>query len=195
LCDLLPVEIRRVTPKTARDVLETLSQELQRRLEEETGPPLFLFVYHVARFRDLRKAEDDFGLGGFGSAAEEKPAEPGKLFADLLAQGPAVGMHAVIWCDSYNNVDRWFSRQTLKELELRVAFQMNASDSSNLIDSPAASRLGTHRALLYREETGLAEKFRPYGLPEQPWLESLAHRMRHGGEATLATDLEEFSIL
>jgi hypothetical protein len=61
----------------------------------------------------------------------------------------------------------------LRELEYRVAFQMNAADSSNLIDSAAASKLGVHRALLYREETGMSEKFRPYGAPDLEWLRSL----------------------
>ena len=62
----------------------------------------------------------------------------------------------------------------MRELENRIVFQMNSSDSSNLIDSPAAARLGPHRALLYREESGTSEKFRPYHAPEPGWLQSLA---------------------
>jgi DNA segregation ATPase FtsK/SpoIIIE, S-DNA-T family len=223
LAESLPVDVRIVPPRRTQDFLEALTAELKRREQadssvgtpddsslrtldpvrndesvqndESASGPILVFVDNISRFRDLRKAEDDFGLGGFGGSSEEKPTEPGKLFADLLSQGPAVGIHFIIWCDSYNNVDRWFSRQMLRELELRIAFQMNASDSSNLIDSPVASRLGTHRALLYREETGLAEKFRPYGLPDEKWLELFVHQMTHGPEAELATDLEEFSIL
>jgi hypothetical protein len=139
--------------------------------------------------------DDDFGMGRFGSENTEQPAEPGILFADLLAQGPALGIHFLLWCDTYNNVDRWFSRQSLRELEFRVALQMNAADSSNYIDSPAASRLGAHRALLYREETGMIEKFRPYGIPDINWRQGVERRMRHGHNADVATDLEEFSIL
>ena len=58
----------------------------------------------------------------------------------------------------------------LRELDQRVLLQMSATDSSNLMDSPAASRLGAHRAILYAEETGQVEKFRPYGLPAEQWL-------------------------
>jgi hypothetical protein len=47
---------------------------------------------------------------------------------------------------------------------------MSATDSSNLMDSPAASRLGTHRALLFSEEQGSFEKFRPYAPPSSEWL-------------------------
>ena len=42
----------------------------------------------------------------------------------------------------------------MNEFELRIAITMNATDSSNFLDTPLASRLGVHRGLLYREETG-----------------------------------------
>jgi hypothetical protein len=38
------------------------------------------------------------------------------------------------------------------------------------MDSPQASRLGVHRAILYDEGQGLIEKFRPYGLPSAEYL-------------------------
>ena len=53
---------------------------------------------------------------------------------------------------------------------------MSANDSSTLIDSPAASKLGPNRALFYSEEENRIEKFRPYGLPDPAWLEHVAER-------------------
>jgi hypothetical protein len=47
---------------------------------------------------------------------------------------------------------------------------MSATDSSNLIDSPAGNKLGVNRALAYSEEQGSMEKFRPYALPNAKWL-------------------------
>ena len=82
-----------------------------------------------------------------------------------------------IRCDTYSTVNRWFDRQTLRDLGLRALFQMNASDSSSLIDSPAASRLGIHRAILYNEEQGRLEKFRPYGVPTPDWLASVKSQL------------------
>jgi S-DNA-T family DNA segregation ATPase FtsK/SpoIIIE len=61
-------------------------------------------------------------------------------------------------------------RQTLREFELRVLFQMSAADSTNLLDSPAASRLRLHRGLFYSDDLGTIEKFRPYGPPSEKWL-------------------------
>ena len=83
----------------------------------------------------------------------------------------------MVWCDSYNNVSRWLPRQTLHDLELRVLFQMTASDSTNLIDSPAAGQLGTHRGLLYLDELGTMEQFRPYHAPTDAWLKRVVERL------------------
>jgi len=193
----LPVSIEVVSPRTCERALRELHAELKKRdADPETiCEPIFIIVDHISKFRDLRKAEDDFGIGSFGTAAEEKPVEVNKIFSELLTQGPLCGIHTIVWCDSYNNVDRWLSRQLLREMEYRIAFQMNANDSSNFIQSPAASRLGTHRALLYREETGTFEKFRPYGLPSPDWIDSLRRQMVNDPDIDIATDLEEFSIL
>jgi hypothetical protein len=66
----------------------------------------------------------------------------------------------------------------MREFDNRILFQMSANDSSNLIDSPLANKLGFHRALAYSEEQGIMEKFRPYALPAKDWLEQVASRLR-----------------
>ena len=128
---------------------------------------MFLLIFGLPRFRELRRDEDDFG---FSSFSDDKPQPVARQFASVLRDGPAVGIHTLIWCDTYSNASRWLDRQTLRDLDHRVLFQMSATDSANLMDSPAASRLGVHRALLYSEEQGSTEKFRPYGPPPQDWL-------------------------
>jgi S-DNA-T family DNA segregation ATPase FtsK/SpoIIIE len=57
---------------------------------------------------------------------------------------------------------------------MRVLLQMSPTDSSTLMDTPLAARLGPHRALLYTEDQGRLEKFRPYGLPTLEWLRQCA---------------------
>jgi S-DNA-T family DNA segregation ATPase FtsK/SpoIIIE len=69
------------------------------------------------------------------------------------------------------NLNRSLERRALREFAMRVAFQMSAEDSANLLDSPLASKLGPYRALFYDEEAGQLEKFRPYGPPSAGWLE------------------------
>ena len=87
-------------------------------------------------------------------------------------------MHVILWCDTYSNTARWLDRSALSELEMRVAFQMSATDSSNLIDSPSAGRLGVNRGLLFLEEQGTLEKFRPYGPPTDEWLQWVGECLR-----------------
>jgi hypothetical protein len=163
-----------------------VAAEVDRRQKgnETEAPALFLFIYGLQRFRDLRKQEDDFG---FSRRGEEQPAQPAKQLETILKEGPAVGVHGLIWCDGLNNLQRAFDRPTLREFALRVLFQMSANDSATLIDSPLASKLGVHRALFFNEDLGQPEKFRPYGPPSDGWLEevkALLGRKRVAGRAS-----------
>ena len=162
LTENLPHQIRHGGPREAADIVAKLSAIVRQRssVQGDAEPPIFLLIDNLGRFRDLRKGDDEYS---FGSSAKNA-STPAKQFTDLLKDGPAVGVHALIWCDTYNNLGRWLASGTLKELEMRVAFQMSATDSSNLIDTPAAAKLGPNRAILFLEEHGSTEKFRPYGL-------------------------------
>lgn len=174
----VPHEIRNVGMREVSAVVNEIAAEVERRQqssEASEAPLLFLFIYDLQRFRDLRKQEDDFGFGKYG---EEKQTPPSKRFADILREGPPLGVHVVVWCDSLNNLNRTFERQSLREFEMRVLFQMSANDSSTLIDAPTASKLGPNRALYFSEEESRQEKFRPYGLPDEGWLTSVREALR-----------------
>ncbi len=156
-------------------IIGEVAEEVDRRQRghDTDSPPLFLFIHALQRFRDLRKSDDDFGLSG---REEEKPSTA-KQFAAILRDGPGLGVHALVWCDTLTNLQRTLDRQGMREFELRVLFQMSAGDSSNLIDTPLASKLGLHRALFYSEEQGRLEKFRPYRVPAEEWLSSVKERL------------------
>ncbi len=94
-----------------------------------------------------------------------------KQFATILRNGPDCGIHTIVWCDTYNNLKRSLEPGAMKEFDLRLVFQMSVDDSTSLIDVTAANTLGGHRALLYNEDTGRLEKFRPYSVPSIPWLQ------------------------
>src|SRR5205823_6257956 len=96
---------------------------------------------------------------------------------NLLREGPPLGIFTLLWCDTLSNLQRSIDRQVMRELALRVALQMNASDSTTLIDSPQAGRLGTHRAFFFNEEEGRLEKFRPYAAPSAEWLAQVKGRL------------------
>lgn len=169
----LPHTFRLTGWRELSEQLEELSQELDRRLQGGAveGPAHFLIVFGLQRFRELRKLDDDYGFG------REEKTSPAKRFASLLRDGPAVGIHTLVWCDNLNNLNRTLERQSMREFEMKALFQMSANDSSNLIDSPLASKLGMHRALYHSEEQGRIEKFRAYGLPSADWLAFIKQRL------------------
>ena len=176
LPDVLPQPLRLSGWRGAAAVVAELAAELERRQKEleAEAPPVFLVIHGLQRCRDLRRREDDFGFGRAGDG----PPDPAKQFADLLRDGAGFGIHTLVWCDTYLNLQRAVDRSGLRELAMRVVFQMSIADSSNLIDNPLAGKLGAHRALFASEEDGRLEKFRPYGPPSDEWLDWVKGQLR-----------------
>ncbi len=145
-----------------RDVearLAEIAQDVTDRADNPGRPRRFLVVHQLQRYRTLRRNEDDFSFSG-----SDGPPSPDKLLAGIVREGPVAGVHVLVMCDTLASLQRSFDRNALREFDWKVLFQISPADSSNLIDSPAASRLGTNRGLLHSEELGLLEKFRPYAL-------------------------------
>lgn len=159
-------------PGEVATLIGELSSELNARAATagKDAPEVFLLVRDLQRFKSLRP-DDEFR---FSMDDETPAATPAQILANLLGEGGPVGMHVMAAIDTWNNVSRWIPRKVLAEFEMRVLFQMSANDSSNLIDSPAATQLGLHRALLYNEHLGTLETFRPYAMPDDGWVEELS---------------------
>ena len=168
LPELVPHDVVRPAYKDAPEAIVKLAEEVERRVESnEPGlPSIFLFVYGLQRFSKLRH-KDDFG---FSLDEDTTTADASQQFDTVIREGPAVGVHIIAWCDTLSSVNRTLSRRALGEFEMRVLFQMSAEDSSSLVDSPQANKLGMYRALFYNDQEGVREKFRPYALPDEAWL-------------------------
>ncbi len=166
----IPHRMNIVEYRSAAEAMAELAEELSRRQAsgQTNAPAVYVLVYGMQRYRILRKQEDAFS---FSMGGEEKNPTPDRQFADLLREGPPLGMHVLAWSDTPATVERTLDRGSLREFDHRVLFQMSAADSSNLIDSPLANKLGAYRALAYSEEQGVTEKFRPYALPSAEWLD------------------------
>ncbi len=171
----LPHTCRLVAWREVPGTIAELAQEAQRRVQaqQHDAPAILLIVYGLQRYRVLRRNEDALGLS-FDEKAEPRPDVQ---FSELLREGPTVGIHVLAWADTLSTLERIVDRQTLREFDHRVLFQMSAADSSNLIDSPIANQLGHHRALLFSEEQGGLEKFRPYDALPDDWLAYVRRRL------------------
>ncbi|MDI9433154.1 MAG: FtsK/SpoIIIE domain-containing protein [Planctomycetota bacterium] len=172
----LPHACRVVAWNDVATVIGELSRKANQRVEADRNDDatVALLIYGLQRYRMLRRNEDAFG---FSMSDEEAAPRPEVQFAGLLREGAAVGIHVITWADTLGTLERTFDRQTIREFDHRILFQMSASDSSTLIDSPIANQLGFHRALLYSEEQGGLEKFRPYAAPPEDWLAHIARQL------------------
>ncbi len=153
------------------DVISELAIEVKHRLENgghDSSQTQFLLISGLQRFRMLYRKEDDWSF-----RPEEGSVSIDRQLADILCTGPSTGIHTIIGADTFNTVEKVVDRQTLREFNNRVLFQMSASDSSNLIDSPVANQLGPQRALFYDAEQGILEKFRFYAPPDDRWLKKV----------------------
>jgi len=184
---VLPQDIKLVEFRALAETITALAAELANRQANgpEKAPSIYVLIYGLQRYRVLRKSGDEFGFS-MGSDAAEKPIAVDKQFGDLIKEGPSLGIHLITWADTMVSIDRTLDRNALREFDNRVLFQMSANDSSNLIDSPAGNKLGFFRALLYSEEQGLMEKFRPYAQPSAQWVENLKARLARKATAPSA---------
>ncbi|HSV13241.1 MAG TPA: FtsK/SpoIIIE domain-containing protein [Tepidisphaeraceae bacterium] len=171
----LPHDVKLVEWRATPEAIDEIAKEVTRRqdVDQPGAPSIYVIVYGLQRYRALRKQEDDFGSFSM-DADEPKKANPGKQFAEILRDGPPVGVHVITWADTLVAVDRTLDRGSMREFDNRVLFQMSAADSSNLIDSPVGNKLGFNRALVYSEEQGVMERFRPYALPDGAWLATVS---------------------
>jgi hypothetical protein len=146
-----------------------LGQEVAQRIADgrQDQPPILLMVHGLQRYRTLRKDEDDFSMSSDG------PPKPDKVLGAILRDGPSVGVHVFAWADTAPSLQRCIDRNGLREFDFRVLMQMSANDSSYLMDTPAASRLGAERALIFSEEKGATERFRPFEIASALVLEKL----------------------
>jgi hypothetical protein len=172
----LPVESKLIDYRAVPEGIAEVAEEVARRqsAEQTDFPSIYVFIYGLQRYRMLRKSEESFSFSA--DDADKKPA-PDKQLGDILREGPAVRVHVIAWVDTAASIDRTFDRGAMREFDNRVLFQMSAADSSNLIDSPAANKLGYHRAMVYSEELGVMEKFRPYALPPKGWMEQVSQKL------------------
>jgi len=170
----IPHEIVQVNNSNLPEIMAGLAGELKRGDEPETAPETFVLIHGLQNYKKLRQ-EDEFS---FSSSDAGSGPNPAAALLSLLSEGPAHGFHVIVTCDTYNNVNRFLGRKTLTEFEMRVLFQMSASDSASLIDAPDAGTLGLHRALYYNDREGYVETFRPYALPGNDWIEEVAKQLR-----------------
>ncbi len=173
---VLPHPVTFAAMRQIDEALSVVHAEVRRRVESNdfSSPRHLLVIHGLQRYRGLRKSESGYSFSMDGPA--DKPPAADKMMADIVKDGSSVGIHTILWADSYATFDRCFERNMLREFDHRLFFQISAGDSSNLMDATDASNLGANRALLFSEERGVKEKCLPYCVPRESWLASLGKK-------------------
>ena len=156
----VPVEV--VKPRDSDRRMQEIGDLVKQRGDETDEPPIVIVIDPLERFRDFRQ-DDSFNF------SLESPAGGGSGAAslrDVLRDGPSANVFVILSCGNAETFGRWLPRSSHHDLELRILGRLNATDSSTLIDSPAASDLTTATMLLYDDSDGRMTKFRQADLPD-----------------------------
>ncbi|MBD3327447.1 cell division protein FtsK, partial [candidate division KSB3 bacterium] len=120
LTDMLPQQVKYGRRRHLPDIINTVYQEVEDRLAHEDErlekkPSIYLIIYGLQRARDLEK-DDGFSSFDYSTAppfgmsddpAPPPPAlKPGQQFPKILREGPDLGIHTIVWCDTYTNLNR-----------------------------------------------------------------------------------------
>jgi DNA segregation ATPase FtsK/SpoIIIE, S-DNA-T family len=153
----LPHDTRIVGAAGALDVLQDLTKDLEARLADAgaaSQPRRFFMVAGLHRWAELG-AEGEWG----------KPTEATSLLTRLAEHGPEVGIHVVVWADSYATAERALRRTGIGQFTLRAALRLpSPAESDALLGVPAAASLADDRALFRDVDWPHehVEKFKPY---------------------------------
>ena len=159
ILDSIPHESHLIKPNKAEDAI----LEIKNRVNEDKK--IFLFFHGYQKFRKL-KQEESFSW-------DDEEQSTGKTISEIFSEGPESSVHSILWCDSWNSFSRMAPRKILNDFEYRVLYQISQADSVSLMDSPDATKLGLHTALLFNDQTGDASKFRPFALPGNEWFDKM----------------------
>ncbi len=156
-----PVRVARRRSITA--MLDQVGQVVAQRRDGQRfdEPPCLFVIAHLERSHELAATHDG------GAAATADPELETLLM--VLRDGPEVGVHCLVWCESFDQLAARLGERPTRHFGLRVATALPAEDSLALLDSAYGASLRPHHALLADEDKSRLVKFRPYLMPPPGW--------------------------
>ncbi len=166
------LQVESVKPREAETQLKLLTDMIGQRADvTDDVAPHVIVIDPLDRFRDLRQ-DDSFSFNLDSASA----ASAAGALQSLLRDGPNQRVFTILVCNGAETLSRWLPRASQHDLELRVLGVLNATDSSMLIDTPAASDLSAATMLVYDDADGKLNKFRFVNQPNahdvRQWLEN-----------------------
>ena len=165
LAQKLSGEIRSVPvgePGAAAAALKELRDWMNRKKEAPGEPDRYLFLFGDQRALELRERGDE--------------TSPAALLETLVAEGPARGVHTVLWHESLRSFSQ-AEPELLSRFRRRAAFQLTEEEFSQFLGYNDPAFMGEGTAVYDRFLTD-ARPFRPYRAPGAAWLEELCEKLR-----------------
>ena len=167
----------------AETILSTAYAELERRRQYRAENPdelqIGASVFLVVTIGGLNRAQMLCPV--MGKSRMEMSPDAQKLL-EIAEYGSELGIHLLLWLDSTKTFLQLSgdSRAGLTHFDLRVALQMPADDSRQLLGETFAQNLPAMRAYFSNaaSASGL-EKFKPYAVPSDSEIWEYGERLKH----------------
>jgi hypothetical protein len=178
---LLPAYFSRpsVTLPTMRSDLPRLLTDMSDELaDREDGkitiasPSRYLFI-HGLQFagKILQKGYANNDSAVFRDAAEK--------FSHILHNGSRMGIHTLIWSDEFSSLETSPGNDILRCFDYRVALHRSSKeDVTKLLEGLDTFPPAQQQASFFSRDKEKVEKFHPYNIPSQAWLETTMKRFQ-----------------
>ena len=188
LRDAMPHKIEVCGRQRMRDLLPELRGLVKQRhaisdaqsdTSKDFGPRTVLAIIGAHRARELRPSDEMGAFVSFDAKDEDTAPELSACLKELVTDGPDVGVHTMLWLDSYTNFERIFDRRVLGEFGIRISGALPEKDSHTLYDSQIASQI-THpnRMVKFDDDlVGVYVMFRPYAVSSEAVFGQIHDRM------------------
>ena len=171
------------------EMLRTLTGMAGSEVSCTDGRDRYLFVFGWQRAEDLKRQEQqsifgatDFGYSGFDfgnlqAAVSSEPVMSARAMMDtILRQGPARGVHTMIWQDDFEQLYT-DEKGIIEFFRQRIAFDLTGEAYGRLVGDSRANQYGDSAAVYYNQRDDNL-RFRPYQEPYDEWLEDICDKLK-----------------
>ena len=145
------------------DLLTSLSIMVDERVEADDvgAEATLLMLFGMHRARDFDTESVDF---------DTERDLPG-LLARIVRNGPEVGVHTFMWCETLPALSRRVGSAVTRECSWRLAGRMSADDSHSLIGVDTAVGLREQQVIVANEDLGRIQRCTSLSRPPAPWVD------------------------
>lgn len=142
----------------------------------------YFFVFGYQRAEELKseiklsQGDDIDTLFNLMPANSNKPQlSPKEIFHLIVKDGAKRGVHAILWQDSYTALEQ-DDNNIMSYFNLKVAFDMSTEEFSRSVGANDISLMSENNAIYYNKARD-NQKFRPYQVPDEDWLNDISAKL------------------